>query len=184
MPSLTTVRLAYLMPLLVYNYVGELHHPHTTQIKISGSGTYTNIPNPCGSHIQFSLLCQAAVTQNMNCLWLWSIICVGVDVTVCRYHNLYMQQLELFINKMLCLSIDRVCDVLTETLIQDLLLMAGILGRLQCILKSATNLQFICGKLFGAIMLYMLLSHHMSWEESGFAGAIKGVGRQIRINQD
>ena len=43
MPSLRTIRLAYLMPLLVYNYVVKSHHPHTTQV-ISIPGTYTDTP--------------------------------------------------------------------------------------------------------------------------------------------
>ena len=44
MPALTTNQLAYLMPLPVYNYIVELHHPHIAGVKMGCSGTYTNTP--------------------------------------------------------------------------------------------------------------------------------------------
>ena len=63
MPSLlTTVRLAYLMPLLVYNYVVESHDPHTAQgiCRIPGTSTYT-----CQMHAEaFSLLCSSAAVEH------------------------------------------------------------------------------------------------------------------------
>jgi hypothetical protein len=55
MSSLTTIWLAYLMPLLVYNYIVKYHQLHMAHM-ISVGGTHTNTRNPCRSRTQFSLL--------------------------------------------------------------------------------------------------------------------------------